>query len=79
MQKYKLTEETITRNGVIITLHQIEALRDFADVKVGDKGGFFLSRKWGLSTHLYSPLTQLVEYYTDIVGVVGSSPTRTTP
>lgn len=42
MQKYKLTEKTITitRNGVEIALHQIEALRDFADVKVGDKGGF---------------------------------------
>lgn len=42
MKKYKLTDNTITitRNGVKITLHQIEALRDFANVKVGDKGGF---------------------------------------
>ena len=36
--KYKLTEETIIVNGR--TLHRIEALRDFGDVKKGDKGGF---------------------------------------
>ena len=36
--KYKLTEETINVNG--ITLYRIEALRDFANVKKGDKGGF---------------------------------------
>lgn len=42
MRKYRLTDETITveRNGMEVTLHRIEALRDFADVKVGDKGGF---------------------------------------
>ena len=41
-RKYRLTEETITitRNGVEVTLHRIEALRDFADVKAGDLGGF---------------------------------------
>lgn len=37
-KKYKLTEETINVNG--ITLYRIEALRDFVDVKKGDKGGF---------------------------------------
>ena len=38
MKKYKLTEETIIVNGR--TLYRIEALRDFANVKKGDKGGF---------------------------------------
>ena len=37
-KKYKLTEETINVNG--ITLYRIEALKDFANVKKGDKGGF---------------------------------------
>ena len=41
MKKYKLTNETIECNGV--TLHRIEALMDFADVKKGDKGGFVQS------------------------------------
>ena len=38
MKKYKLTEETIIVNGR--TLYRIEALRDFANIKKGDKGGF---------------------------------------
>ena len=37
-KKYKLTEETINVNGSI--LHRIEALKDFANIKKGDKGGF---------------------------------------
>ena len=37
-KKYKLTEETINVEGR--TLHRIEALRDFGDVKKGDKGGY---------------------------------------
>ena len=37
-KKYKLTEETIKVNGSI--LHRIEALKDFSDVKKGDKGGY---------------------------------------
>ena len=37
-KKYKLTEETIAINGK--TLYRIEALKDFNDVKKGDKGGF---------------------------------------
>ncbi len=37
-KKYKLTEETIKVNGSI--LHRIEALRDFANIKKGDKDGF---------------------------------------
>lgn len=37
-KKYKLTKETI--NVVSKTLYRIEALRDFNDVKKGDKGGF---------------------------------------
>ena len=37
-KKYKLTEETIKVNG--ITLYRIEAVRDFANIKKGDKGGF---------------------------------------
>ena len=36
--KYKLTEETI--NAGDKTLHRREALRDFGDVKKGDKGGY---------------------------------------
>ena len=38
MKKYELTNETIGWSGT--TLHRIKALRDFADVKVGDLGGF---------------------------------------
>ena len=37
-KKYKLTEETI--NVIDKTLYRIEALRDFSDVKKGDKGGY---------------------------------------
>ena len=37
-KKYKLTEETIKVYDK--TLYRIEALRDFGDVKKGDKGGF---------------------------------------
>ena len=37
-KKYKLTEETINVEGR--TLHRIEAVRDFANIKKGDKGGF---------------------------------------
>ena len=42
MRKYKLTDETTTivRNGKEVTLHRIEALRDLAIAKAGDKGGF---------------------------------------
>ena len=36
--KYKLTEESITFNGR--KLYRIEAIRDFSNVKKGDKGGF---------------------------------------
>ena len=37
-KKYKLTDETVNMDG--ITLHRIEALRDFGNVKKGEKGGF---------------------------------------
>ena len=37
-KKYKLTEETINVNGR--TLYRIEALKDFNNVRKGDKGGF---------------------------------------
>ena len=37
-KKYKLTEETININGR--TLYRIEALKDFSNVRKGDKGGF---------------------------------------
>ena len=36
-KKYKLTDETINLNGV--TLYRIEALKDFGEIKKGDKGG----------------------------------------
>lgn len=42
-KKYKLTDETITCLGKV--LRRIEALKDFADVKKGDKGGFIESEK----------------------------------
>lgn len=41
--KYKLTEETINVYG--ITLHRIEALKDFANIKKGEKGGFIEDEK----------------------------------
>ena len=37
-KKYRLTEETINVDGK--TLYHIEALRDFGDVKKGEKGGY---------------------------------------
>ena len=37
-KKYKLTEETIKVYDK--TLYRIEALRNFSDVKKGDKGGY---------------------------------------
>ena len=37
-KKYKLTDETFPLIGH--TLYRIEALKDFSDVKKGDKGGF---------------------------------------
>lgn len=37
-KKYKLTEESI--NYLCRTLYRIEALKDFGDVKKGDKGGY---------------------------------------
>ena len=42
-KKYKLTDETITYKGKV--LRRIEALKDFADVKKGDKGGYVKSEK----------------------------------
>lgn len=42
-KKYELTEETIEVCG--ITLYRIKALRDFADIKKGDVGGFIESEK----------------------------------
>jgi hypothetical protein len=36
--KYKLTNETFVHKGRI--LYRIEALKDFAQVKIGDKGGW---------------------------------------
>lgn len=41
--KYKLTDETIIHKGQ--KLYRIEALKDFGDVKKGDKGGFIKSEK----------------------------------
>lgn len=40
-KKYKLTDETINLNGT--TLYRIEALKDFCEIKKGDKGGFIES------------------------------------
>ena len=41
-KKYKLTDEIIYFEGR--KLHRIEALKDFSDVKKGDKGGFVESK-----------------------------------
>lgn len=43
MKKYRLTNETIEVEGH--TLHRIEAVRDFGDVKAGDKGGYIESER----------------------------------
>ena len=43
-KKYKLTDETIVMYGNK-TLHRIQALRDFGDVKKGDLGGFVESEE----------------------------------
>ena len=40
-KKYKLTDETIGFEGK--TLYRIEALKDFGEIKKGDKGGFIAS------------------------------------
>ena len=40
-KKYKLTDETIEVEGK--TLYRIEALKDFCEIKKGDKGGFIES------------------------------------
>ena len=40
-KKYKLTDETIEVEGKI--LYRIEALKDFGEIKNGDKGGFIES------------------------------------
>ena len=37
-KKYKLTDETIEVEGKV--LYRIEALKDFCEIKKGDKGGF---------------------------------------
>lgn len=37
-KKYRFTGETMEYDGII--LHRIQALKDFDDVKTGDKGGF---------------------------------------
>jgi len=41
MKKYKLTDETKVVDGE--TVYRIEAVKDFSDVKAGDKGGFIQS------------------------------------
>lgn len=43
MQKYILTDETKEVDGV--TLHRVKALADFANVKVGDLGGWIETEK----------------------------------
>ena len=47
-KKYKLTDECITLGDK--KLYLIEALRDFSDVKKGDKGGFVENER-NLSQH----------------------------
>lgn len=42
-KKYKLTEETMCFDGV--TLHRIQALKDFGNVDAGELGGWVESEK----------------------------------
>ena len=42
-KKYRMTDETMKLGG--ITLHRIEAIRDFGNVKAGDKGGWLEKEK----------------------------------
>ena len=44
MKKYELTSETMVVHGNIV-LHRIRALRDFANVKAGDLGGWIEAEK----------------------------------
>ncbi len=44
-KKYQLTDETQNYYGK--TLYRIQALKDFGDVKAGDKGGWVESVKIG--------------------------------
>lgn len=39
MEKYRLTDETM-KLGSGVVLRRIEALKDFGDIRKGDKGGF---------------------------------------
>lgn len=45
-RKYELTDETIEIGGK--TLHRIKAVRDFANIKAGDLGGF-IEKEYNLS------------------------------
>src|SRR5574344_591267 len=45
-KKYRITDESVVVNGK--TLYRIEALKDFGDVKKGDKGGF-IEKEYNLS------------------------------
>lgn len=41
-KKYKLTEETMCFDGV--TLHRIQALKDFGSVDAGELGGVYVTK-----------------------------------
>ena len=43
-KKYKLTKETMCFDGV--TLHRIQALKDFGDVEAGELGAICDQRLW---------------------------------
>lgn len=42
-KKFKLTNTSIDISEANVTVYQIEALRDFGNVKKGDRGGFIQS------------------------------------
>lgn len=42
-KKFKLTNNSIDISEANVTVYQIEALRDFGNVKKGDRGGFIQS------------------------------------
>ena len=70
MKKYKLTDETMNIYGR--TLYRIEAVKDFADVKKGDKGGWVESEN-NLSQEDNCWIYDNAKVYDDDARVVGNA------
>ena len=63
-KKYKLIEESINFRGK--TLYRIEALKDFGNIKKGDKGGYVQSEK-NLSQEANCWIYNNAKVYSDFV------------